>query len=200
MTNDPIAALIESEQLPDDYRQIVEQYWTPLATHIARLAVTHKPLIVGINGGQGTGKSTLCMFLEVLLRSRGLRAITLALDDLYLGRDARAELAAQVHPLFATRGVPGTHAVGEGLDIIEAVLAGRSFTMPRFVKAEDDRRATGDLIEGPVDVVLFEGWCVGAKPQDEAALAKPSQCVGSRGRRRRYLAYSRQPLPRRRIC
>lgn len=173
MRSDPIDALIEAEQLPISYRAIVEQYWTPLATRIAREAGKHNPLIVGINGGQGTGKSTMCMFLEELLKRRGVRAITLGLDDLYLGRAARAEMAAQVHPLYITRGVPGTHTIREGLQIIEAVLAGRSFTMPRFSKADDDRLPEGDTITGPVDVVLFEGWCVGAVPQDTKALTEP---------------------------
>ena len=43
------------------------------------------PLIVGVSGSQGSGKSTLCRTLEVLLREgHGLNAATLSLDDLYL--------------------------------------------------------------------------------------------------------------------
>ncbi len=173
MSNDPILALIAQEQLPASYRDIVTTYWTPLATDIARRAASRKPLIVGVNGGQGTGKSTMCMFLEVLLKQRGLRAVTLGLDDLYLPRAEREKLAAAVHPLFVTRGVPGTHTPLEGIRIIEDVLAGRSFAMPRFDKGKDDRKPEGVTITGPVDVLFFEGWCVGARPQDDAALAKP---------------------------
>ncbi len=173
MTHDPIDALIAQELLPASYRDVVSAFWTPLATHIARRAARRNPLIVGVNGGQGTGKSTMCMFLEVLLKQRGLRAVTLGLDDLYLPRAERERLAAAVHPLFVTRGVPGTHTAREGIGIIEDVLAGRSFTMPRFDKGQDDRKPEGVSIAGPVDVLFFEGWCVGAKPQDEAALAEP---------------------------
>ena len=171
--SDAIAALIKGERLPQDYREVVEQCWQPLANRIAREATRRRPLIVGINGAQGSGKSTLCRFLEVLLKVRGLRVITLSIDDLYLTRAERAAMAQQVHPLFSTRGVPGTHAVGMALGIVEDMLAGRSFTLPRFDKASDDRMAEGETISGPVDVLLFEGWCVGAKPQDMAALADP---------------------------
>ena len=176
ISSDPIDQLIHDEKLPLSYRAVVETCWTPLATRIAREATRRKPLIIGINGAQGSGKSTACKFLEVLLKRRGLRTITLALDDLYLTRAERTDLAEKIHPLFATRGVPGTHAVGLGLSIIEDVLACRSFTLPRFDKARDDRNehgVLGETITGPVDVVLFEGWCVGAKPQDAAALVQP---------------------------
>ncbi|APE26854.1 hypothetical protein [Aurantiacibacter gangjinensis] len=170
---DPIDTLIAEERLPADYRDVVERHWTPLATQIARRAAGRTPLIVGINGAQGTGKSTVCRFLEILLKKRGLRAVTLSIDDIYLAKSQRQQLAAEVHPLFATRGVPGTHAPGFAFDIIEAVLAGRTFEMPRFEKSRDDRAKQGVTISGPVDVLLFEGWCVGAKPQPEAALAEP---------------------------
>lgn len=170
---DAIDALIAEERLPPSYRAVVEQFWQPLANRIAREAASRKPLIVGVNGAQGSGKSTLCRFLEVLLRPRGLRTVTLSLDDLYLSRSERAELAREVHPLFATRGVPGTHAIGLGFDIVEDVLTGRPFTLPRFDKALDDRAPQGTHVTGPVDVLLIEGWCVGARPQSDAALTTP---------------------------
>lgn len=166
--------LIAAEKLPADYVEVVEQYWQPLATRIARLPASRAPLVIGINGAQGSGKSTMCRFLEVLLAQRRIRAVTLSLDDLYLTRAERNQLAAQVHPLFATRGVPGTHAVGIGLDIIENMPAGRALELPRFDKSNDDRADEPERITGPVDVLLLEGWCVGAKPQDDAALAHPA--------------------------
>ena len=171
---DPIDAIIREEQLPAGYRTVVERHWVPLATAIARRAAGNTPLIVGINGAQGSGKSTLCRFLEVLLSRRRLRAVTLSLDDLYLTKAERTDLADKVHPLFATRGVPGTHAPGMGLDIIEAVLAGRGFTLPRFDKARDDRTPAGVMVGGPVDILLLEGWFVGAVPQADEALVMPA--------------------------
>ena len=171
--SDPIADLIAAEGLPADYAGIVETHWKPLATRIARLPASRAPLVIGINGAQGSGKSTLCKFLEVLLAKRQIRAVTLSLDDLYLTKAERQQLADEVHPLFVTRGVPGTHAIGMGLAILEDMLAGRPLTLPRFDKARDDRAEHGEKITGPVDVLLLEGWCVGAKPQDAEALAEP---------------------------
>lgn len=166
-----IAALIAAEGLPADYRDVVERYWRPLAKCIA--GESGRPLVVGINGAQGSGKSTLCRFLEVLLAERGLNALTLALDDLYLGRAERGRLAVEDHPLFATRGVPGTHDVALGEAVLEALAAGRPADLPRFDKAEDDRAGRGIRADPPVDVILFEGWCVGAVPQPAGLLGEP---------------------------
>ena len=168
-----IDQLIASHKLPADYADVVQDYWQPLATEIARRATQNSPLIVGINGAQGSGKSTLCAFLEELLAARQLRAITLSIDDLYLRREERLSLADQVHPLFATRGVPGTHAPGLGIQIIEDICAGRSFEIPRFDKAQDDRCDEGQRVTGPVDVLLLEGWCVGCTPQADEELLDP---------------------------
>lgn len=173
MSSDAIDTLIAKQGLPDDYRCVVDSYWQPLAEAIARRAAGHTPLIVGINGAQGSGKSTLCAFLEVLLARRKLRATTLSLDDLYLTKAERAALAEKVHPLFVTRGVPGSHAPGLGLEIFEHVLAGRSFDLPRFDKARDDHSEKAERITGPVDVLLFEGWCVGARPEADEELLEP---------------------------
>ncbi len=173
MSSDPIEALIEAQGLPASYRNVVETFWQPLANGIAREATKHRPLIVGINGGQGSGKSTLCAFLEVLLAKRGVRAVTLSIDDLYLGKAEREALAKEVHPLFATRGVPGTHSPALGLAIIEQICAGRAFELPRFDKATDERRPQGERISGPVDILLLEGWCVACRPQADEELLEP---------------------------
>jgi D-glycerate 3-kinase len=168
-----IAALIEAERLPTDYRAVVDDYWRPLAEKIASHAETKRPLLVGINGAQGSGKTTLCKFLEPLLAERGLRAVILSLDDLYLSRAERALAAADHHPLFATRGVPGTHDVERGMAILDRLLAGKSAELPVFDKALDEPSAETRHVEGPVDIVLFEGWCVGAAPQTAADLREP---------------------------
>ncbi len=99
----------------------------------------------------------------------------LSLDDLYLSHDQRAELARQVHPLFAVRGVPGTHDIQQGIDLLDAVKAGQSVVLPRFDKATDNPapRAQWSVVDGALDVLIFEGWCVGTRPQDARALIDP---------------------------
>lgn len=169
--SDAIKALIAAEALPASYAEVVDRHWAPLADQI--VGTGKRPLVVGVNGAQGSGKSTLCHFLEVLLADRGLRAVTLSLDDLYLTKAQRLEAARTVHPLFATRGVPGTHDVALGMEVLDAVAAGRDFTLPRFDKSIDDRAPQGEPVRGPVDVLLLEGWCLGAVPQPQAELAQP---------------------------
>ena len=173
---DLLAGLLAAEGLPASYHTTIETHWRPLAAAIAARA-SAKPLIVGVSGSQGSGKSTLCRVLEVLLSEvHGLRAATLSLDDLYLTRDERGQLAAMVHPLFATRGVPGTHDVPLGSAVLAAVRAGqRGIRLPRFDKGRDDRvpEAEWPVITAPINVLLFEGWCMSARPQAEADLHSP---------------------------
>lgn len=173
-----LAALIEAEGLPADYAQTVDRVWRPFAADLAEhRRAAGRPILVGINGAQGSGKTTLCHFLaELLLPELGLTAVTLALDDLYLTHAERRQLARDVHPLLVTRGVPGTHDVDLGLALLGKLLAGTEpVALPRFDKSRDDRAPAAEwpVVSPPFDIVLFEGWCVGATPQDEEALAAP---------------------------
>ncbi|HZR37905.1 MAG TPA: hypothetical protein VFA75_21215 [Nevskia sp.] len=133
--------------------------------------------VIGLNGAQGSGKSTLAAQLQALLRQRhGLRAVVLALDDLYLPRAERERLARQVHPLLRTRGVPGTHEVALGINLLEELAVSTGpVRVPSFVKAIDDRapETAWHCVPAPADLVLFEGWCVATPAQDEAALRQP---------------------------
>jgi D-glycerate 3-kinase len=134
-----------------------------------------EPLVVGLCGAQGSGKSTLAAAVAVRLHGAGLHTVILSLDDLYLPAADRQRLARAVHPLFAVRGPPGTHDVDLGMRVLDAVTAKRDFLLPRYDKAMDDRAPQDRWCEAkaPVDVILFEGWCVGAKPQPPEELAAP---------------------------
>src|SRR4051812_37808865 len=68
-----------------------------------------RPLLVGICGSQGSGKTTACEYVARTLSASGVRVAILSIDDLYLPRAAREDLARRVHPMLLTRGVPGTH-------------------------------------------------------------------------------------------
>lgn len=133
----------------------------------ARAAPHPVPLVVGIAGAQGSGKSTLVAHLAALLETRGVPVATLSLDDLYLSRADRQRLAAEIHPLFATRGVPGTHDVALGLATIAALERVEAAPLPRFDKATDDRVPLDlwPLAPAGTQVLLIEGWCLGAQPQ-----------------------------------
>ena len=136
---------------------------------------SERPLVVGICGAQGSGKSTLAAALAERLDRDGHPCAILSIDDLYLTRKERLQLARDVHPLLETRGPPGTHDADLGRSIIAALRRGEACALPRFDKAHDDRRARGEWPEAPrgCAVLLVEGWCVGARPQSVAALQKP---------------------------
>lgn len=127
------------------------------------------PVILGINGSQGSGKTTLAAFLQTALQAEhGLHVVCLSMDDFYLGKAARQQLAQQVHPLLATRGVPGTHDTGLAIRTLQALRQHQlPVALPRFDKASDDSepQAHWPLVQQPVDVVILEGWCLGASAQ-----------------------------------
>jgi D-glycerate 3-kinase len=140
----------------------------------ARIEVRAEVQVIGLCGPQGSGKSTGAAALAGLLEARGLRTAILSLDDLYRTREERRRLAAGVHPLFATRGPPGTHDVALGRAVIAELRARRQTKLPRFDKARDDRLPKAEWpTVGAIDVLLFEGWCIGARPEPEAALMVP---------------------------
>lgn len=173
--------LIRSNALPASYRQMVDRIHRPVAEHIAQTRrALGRPIVAGLCGSQGSGKSTMAAFLKALLEDKGLKAAVLSIDDLYLTLPERERLAAEVHPLLKTRGVPGTHDVGLGHALIDVLSDGvAEVSMPRFDKAEDTR-APADAwprLMSPVDVILLEGWCVGAIPQTEAALVAPANAL-----------------------
>lgn len=163
--------------LPDAVARHLEQVYTPLAGRLAHhISENPRPLVLGINGAQGTGKSTAAQVLACLLERRGLRVCRLSIDDLYLTRAERGRLAQKIHPLLATRGVPGTHDLPLGMALLDALLNAGEDTpvaVPRFDKASDDRCAVSDEWRGRPQLIVFEGWCVGAIPQPETALREP---------------------------
>lgn len=102
----------------------------------------------------------------------------LSIDDFYLTKKEREQLAAIAHPLLATRGVPGTHdlpLLAACLKQLNALEPGRQLPLPRFDKASDDRAdpATWPVVTGPVDLIILEGWCVGSRPQTDEELQAP---------------------------
>ncbi|MFO0689052.1 MAG: kinase [Myxococcota bacterium] len=153
---------------PRDYRELAAL----LAVHW-RTAPSRRGLRrVGLAGGQGTGKSTLARLLEQAGDAVGLRIAVLALDDYYLPRAERLALAGRVHPLFETRGPPGTHDVARLQADLGALAGPGPVEIPVFDKGRDDRVGARTR-SGPCDVVVVEGWCVGARAVEDAALEVP---------------------------
>ena len=173
-------AATKQMMLDNDLEQALIDVYIPLAACLAKQADDYRATrIIGINGAQGSGKSTLCKLLQIVLEEGfAKRVTTFSIDDIYLTHAERETLAEKIHPLLKTRGVPGTHDVGLGLQLLtdlRGIEAGESINIPVFDKSIDNRSAEKDFrqVTGPIDLVLFEGWCVGAKPQRDPALALP---------------------------
>jgi len=178
-------AFLDQHRLPLDYLPYAQRWFIPLADALAMhhdgavAGGSETPLLVAINGSQGSGKTTLCAFIGSYLQTQcGLRTLALSLDDFYLTLGERRDLAARVHPLLATRGVPGTHDMALLNSTLDALLdpgTPGEVAIPRFDKSRDDRRRRSrwDTVEGRLDLVLLEGWCLGARPQSDARLRLP---------------------------
>jgi len=161
---------------PSPLSNRTRQVYEDVARWVVQRHREHGLRVLGINGAQGSGKSTLAAFLaEHLTAYHPLNAVALSLDDFYLSRAARAKLAIDVHPLLATRGVPGTHDAARGLECLQQLRAGTPCRLPAFSKATDDvldARHERQVTQRP-DLILLEGWCVGTPPQNDAELTEP---------------------------
>ncbi|EED30994.1 conserved hypothetical protein [gamma proteobacterium NOR5-3] len=171
-------SFLEAHRLPDTYLQSAAKFFDPLAAMVARRRETRGgPLRLALNGSQGSGKSTLGDYLcRALTEDHALSTVALSLDDFYLTRAERRELAERVHPLLQTRGVPGTHDVPLLREVLDALGRDSSqpVSVPRFDKSLDDRAAPDawTLVPAPVDVVVLEGWCLGATSESPEVLAQ----------------------------
>ncbi len=171
--------LLERHRLGPQYLRHAQKWFNPLAMALAaHQKGAGRPILVALNGCQGSGKTTLCDYLcGELAAAHDLRAVAVSLDDFYHTRKTREKLAAQVHPLFLTRGVPGTHDFPLLRSTLDALLDSaheNPVAIPRFDKALDDRKPQGQWDKaGPVDIVLLEGWCLGARPQTDEVLDEP---------------------------
>jgi len=172
-----IQGFLTTHQLPSSYAEIAQKWFTPLCDRLIKHQNgAQKPFVVGINGSQGSGKSTLTSFIEAYLSSvHGKRVVSLSIDDFYYDQSQRNALAIKVHPLLSTRGVPGTHDVALALSVFRSLDKGARTLLPRFNKATDNPfpREQWPAIDEAPDFIILEGWCVGATPQPSIELKKP---------------------------
>ncbi|MAD73348.1 MAG: kinase [Rheinheimera sp.] len=142
-----------------------------LANKLQTDLISGRPKVMGISGAQGTGKSTLASALVQLLSAQGIAVATVSLDDYYLSKSHRQQLAQRVHPLLAMRGVPGSHNIQRAINDANAVLAGKPVSLPQFDKALDEPDEA--LPAQQYQLLIVEGWCLGVKAQSAAELNLP---------------------------
>jgi len=150
-----------------------------LLDHYAgRIARARRPYLIGLSGLQGSGKSTLARVIRTQAEARGIPTEVLSLDDFYYARSDRELMAREIHPLLRTRGVPGTHEI----ELLMSVLAGLPqasdklpVPYPRFDKGRDTRLPPSrwPKVTRPPKLVILEGWALGIRPQNAAALVAP---------------------------
>ena len=158
--------------------KMIKSFLIPVSFWISKRVNKKKPLIIGLAGGQGSGKTTISSILTLILKKYfKLNVFKVSIDDFYKTRKDRKSLSKNKHPLLMTRGVPGTHDVDLMLNFFKKIKDKnfKSLQIPTFNKAIDDRcqKSLWYKIKTKPDVVIFEGWCVGARPQLNSQLKKP---------------------------
>lgn len=173
-----LSDFLSEQKLPESYRAIALRWFIPV---LAKVAACHNPaqgpLVVGINGCQGSGKSTLAALAVAYFKAmHNKSAIAISIDDFYLTVAERKQLAQSTHSLLRTRGVPGSHDLTLASETIAALKSGQAqVKIPRFNKAIDDREPESewDITQEPTDIIIMEGWCMGAEPQVQDELVLP---------------------------
>ena len=177
MSNSALQHFLARHQLPDSYLSMAQNTFSPLIDEFNHQhQINQKTYIIGINGCQGSGKSTLADYLcTVVAEKYHLPTVALSLDDFYLTKAERIELARKIHPLLAQRGVPGTHDVDLAINTINSLTLGNKTLITRFDKSIDDRVCESDseTVTGHIGLIVIEGWCFGAKSQAPDSLIEP---------------------------
>ena len=158
--------------------RMVKSFLIPISFWISKKVNKDKTIIIGLAGGQGSGKTTISSILSIILKKYfKLNVCKISIDDFYKTRKDRKLLSKNKHPLLMTRGVPGTHDIDLMLSFFKKIKDKnfKSLQVPTFDKAIDDRcsKSLWHKIKTKPDVLIFEGWCVGAKAQTSSQLIKP---------------------------
>ena len=170
------------EVLSEPFRDKIGQlnnFYLPLSKKIYESFCRDKNTqIIGLTGGQGSGKSTISNILKIILKEGfNLNTVIFSIDDFYKTLKDRKKMSKKVSPLFLTRGVPGTHDTKLLLKCLKSLKNHnfRKVLIPRFDKSTDDRfkKKKWQKVIKKQDIVIFEGWCVGATPQKNKDLLVP---------------------------
>lgn len=157
---------------------------------------TAGPMVIGIAGPQGSGKSTIAAKLNDAVN---LESVVLSLDDFYFSREERKRLASEISPLFETRGPPGTHDIALMLHTIEQLRKREEFQplrLPRFDKNTDERlpETQWTHVRARPDLIIVEGWCLGALGMPTYADTPALNAVEAEDRDGKWLTHQQAQL------
>ena len=162
------------EVLSEPFRNKISQlnnFYLPISKMINETYLKKKtPQVIGLTGGQGSGKSTISNILKIILKENyKLETVIFSIDDFYKTRKERKTMSKNISPLFLTRGVPGTHDTKMILNCIKRLrnVKFKKTKIPKFNKADDDRaqKKYWLKVNKKPHIVIFEGWCVGVEHQ-----------------------------------
>ena len=174
--------LKSQEVLAEPFRDKIGQlnnFYLPISQMVYQKYLKNKKTqVIGLTGGQGSGKSTISNILKILLKENfSLETVIFSIDDFYKTLKEREIMSKNISPLFLTRGVPGTHDTKMLFDCIKALKNSKfkKILIPKFNKSIDDRvpKKKWQKIKKRPNILIFEGWCVGAEPQKKRDLLVP---------------------------
>ncbi|NP_001313460.1 D-glycerate 3-kinase, chloroplastic [Zea mays] len=177
---------LDELQLSEAEKARVYQFYIPVFLWCEDQVIEHRakysegddipPLVIGVSAPQGSGKTTLVFALDYLFQVAGRKSATLSIDDFYLTAKEQNELRDRYpgNALLELRGNAGSHNLQFSVETLESLMKltkeGIKMKVPRYDKSAFGGR--GDRadpsvwpeVEGPLEVVFFEGWMLGFKP------------------------------------
>ena len=161
----------------NNIRGISENFYleiiSPLVNYLASLPKKETPYFICLTGGQGSGKTTMSEFIQLVLNKFcNKRTVGFSIDDLYKTQEERKKLADEIHPLCEVRGMPGTHDMSLGFDLLESLSKANNSSktaIPAFNKPLDKHYPKNEwkVFRGKPDFIFFDAWCGGVKPISE---------------------------------
>ena len=184
------------DKIKKDYLNFLNKekiYKKSISTHIKNLKTVYIPiafwinskckkkgetLLLGLSASQGSGKTTVAFILSIILKKFFKKNVwVISIDDFYKTLKDRNIMAKKKHPLFKTRGVPGTHDINLIKNFFISIKKKKfkKIKLPKFNKSIDDRFKKNHWykINKKPEIVILEGWCVGATAESNFSLKKP---------------------------
>lgn len=128
-----------------------------------------------------------------------LPTAVLSIDDFYLPHEQQKQLAAShpSNPLIQHRGQPSTHDLPLALSVFSALHDKKECQIPSYEKSayngQGDRipqnqwKSVNKEGEEAIEVVIFEGWCVGFRPLEMTELRRKWEAAVERKEQGEYL-------------
>ena len=173
------SSITDLERIADQYKienlqpNFFEDIIIPISLHLNSFPKRDEPYLICFTGGQGSGKTTMSYFIQEVLTNHCNRpSMGFSIDDIYKSQEERKAISEEVHSLCYVRGVPGTHDIGMGLDLIDSLSKAKRDSVtkiPSFCKPEDKHYPESDwpVYKGKPDFIFLDAWCGGAKPISE---------------------------------